>query len=275
MRLPPSNTAQLIASLPDRTQVMAQSGSSKMTAAAQASLAEAHLAGPGERTDRADATRSLFHELTYQSGTDLAMHRCVPVTDLGPSQPFVRVLALRRSTRSLGAVSLELVATAMARSALTRERWVAADGFHESSRAVPSAGARHPHVLVLLAQEVAGLESGAWVLDPDAAVLCPGHYEAASVNRALDAVSVAMRLTHPPPAVVFTVARPSLTLGRYAGGMSLLWRDAGALLGFLHLAATDLGLGSCVVGTSGVLHMNAGDSMAPVDTGAVAIGTPP
>jgi hypothetical protein len=41
----------------------------------------------------------------------------------------------------------------------------------------------------------------------------------------------------------------------------------------VHLAATDIGLGSCLAGTCAVLHPVTGDPRAPVDLGAVALGT--
>lgn len=69
------------------------------------------------------------------------------------------------------------------------------------------------------------------------------------------------------------VGFPAPTLARYPGGMSLLWREAGALLMLVHLAATDLHLGSCLVGTCGVLYPIGPSPRHPVDLGAVVIGT--
>jgi SagB-type dehydrogenase family enzyme len=244
-----------------------------MSAGAQAALAEARLARPATEHQLGGAITSPLPSLGRELGQSDSAFPTIPLTDIGPSRPFAHVLADRRSVRDLGPVRYELVGTVMARAGLTRRRWEAPDGYSESSAPAPSAGARHPHLLVLLAQRITGLQSGAWILDSDLAVLTRGMQEPAAMNRALGAVTDALRLAEPPPAVVFTVARPSQTLDRYPGGMSLLWRDAGVLLGVLHLAAADLGLGSCIVGTSGVLHPNEGDASMPVDTGAIAIGT--
>jgi SagB-type dehydrogenase family enzyme len=125
---------------------------------------------------------------------------------------------------------------------------------------------------VLVAHQVIGLAPGAWALDPDAAVLRRTNHDRSSIDHALEAVCAAMHVVDPPPAAVFTVAVPHLILDRYPAGMPLLWHDAGALLATIHLVATDLGAGSCIVGTSGVLHPNLGDPLLPVDTGVVAIG---
>ena len=194
-----------------------------------------------------------------------------PVTDLGPTGPFAQSLAERRSHRRLGPPDARAVGTVLARAGLVRRRSTGTDGYPESSRPAPSPGARHPHVLVLVVLDVTGLMPGTWVLDPDRACLLPGAHPATDVTRALEAVADAMRTPEPPPAAVFTVARPALILGRYPSGMPLLWREAGALQATVHLAAADLGLGSCIVGTAGVLHAYSGDGL--LDTGAVAIGT--
>ncbi|MGW0454524.1 hypothetical protein [Gordonia sputi] len=77
-----------------------------------------------------------------------------------------------------------------------------------------------------------------------------------------------------PPAAVFVVADPALTLSRYPLGDSLLWREAGALLMLLHLAATDIGLGSCVVGTTGLLLDDMPYEDGPLDLGCVCLGHP-
>jgi hypothetical protein len=71
------------------------------------------------------------------------------------------------------------------------------------------------------------------------------------------------------------VAHPLRTLSRYPEGMSLIWRDAGALLATVHLVASDLGLSSCIVGTSGVLRTDHAGPLGPVDVGAVALGNSP
>jgi SagB-type dehydrogenase family enzyme len=271
VELPAATHAELLARLPPIDDLRTQADTTGMSAAAQSSLAEARAALPrGVRSpteNQSALVRSLLSDHPLHDGF------IVPVTDVGPSRPFAQVLVIRRSVRRLSTVSQEMLGTVMARSILPRRSWPGTDGYEESSRPVPSAGACHSHALVLLASEVSGLKPGPWVLDADRACLRPSNHGEAEVARALAAVSEAMRVDEPPPAVVFAVARPSMTLARYPGGMPLLWRDAGALLATLHFAAADLGLGSCIVGTSGVLHSNDGEWSDPVDMGAVAIGS--
>jgi hypothetical protein len=75
-------------------------------------------------------------------------------------------------------------------------------------------------------------------------------------------------------------AKFDATLSRYPQGATLVWRDAGVALGYLHLAATAMGLGSCMLGTAGVLSEGllaaCGVRGTLVgDVGALALGSPP
>lgn len=197
----------------------------------------------------------------------------VPVTDVGATRLFAEVVAARRSDRDLRPPSLTELGTVLARAGLTRSRATDLAGAPIAHRAAPSAGARHPLTLVLLARHVLGLDPGSWILDPDAAVLRPGAHSSEQIEDALHEVAQAMGQPGPPPAAVLAVAHPDRTLSRYPLGISLLWRETGALLMLVHLAAADIGLGSCIVGTCGALHADDGGGTGPVDLGAVAIGT--
>jgi SagB-type dehydrogenase family enzyme len=214
------------------------------------------------------------HLILRLAAADAPADAAYPVTDIGPTRPFAAVLGTRRSLRALLPPDAAAVGTALARAGLVRDRWTGDDGYARTRRPAPSAGARHPHALVLLARLIDGLPSGSWVLDPDRACLRPTNHDPAAVAAALDRIGDALR-TGPPPAAVVAVASPAATLARYPLGMSLLWRDAGALLATVHLSAADVGLASCVVGTAGVLHAWDGTAEGLVDTGAVALGRTP
>ncbi len=239
----------------------------------KAVLTEAHRVRPeigaitGE-TDNSSYTRSIDSELWQDGGTP------IPVTDIGPTLPFASVVAKRRSTRRFRPPELDQVGLIVARSGLTQHSARDFAGAPIAQRPAPSAGARHPLALVVLAHNVINLPAGAWVLDPDAAVLRPAMYSPDAVHRALAALSDALHRTELPPAAVMAVGRPGATLSRYPDGISLLWREVGALLMLVHLAATDIGLKSCLVGTCGVLHPVSGDPSALVDLGAVVLGAP-
>jgi SagB-type dehydrogenase family enzyme len=217
--------------------------------------------------DNGSCTSSNDSELWKDGGTPIA------VTDIGPTSPFATAVSKRRSSRHLGPPALDQVGLIVARSGLTRCSARDSAGSEIAQRPAPSAGARHPLALVVLAHNVIGLPAGGWVLDPDAAVLRPAKHSPDTVHCALLRLSDALHITEPPPAAVLAVGRPGATLSRYPDGISLLWREVGALLMLVHLAATDIGLGSCLVGTCAVLHPVSGNPSALVDLGAVVLGT--
>jgi hypothetical protein len=252
---------------------MNHSANAKEWAEIAAALAEAHRVCPvidAEASGKDDSRSALRNgsELWQIGGTP------IPVTDLGPTSPFASTVANRHSIRHLGPPTLEQIGLIVARAGLTRRRGRDAAGALIAQRPAPSAGARQPLTLVVLAHELLDRAAGGWVLDPDAAVLRPTTYTSDVVQHALTQVGDALHLTELPPAVILAVGRPQATLSRYPGGISLLWREVGALLMLLHLAATDIGLGSCLVGTCAVLHPVTNEPSAPVDLGAVALGTP-
>jgi hypothetical protein len=76
------------------------------------------------------------------------------------------------------------------------------------------------------------------------------------------------------PAVIVVSANPAATLSRYPNGTAHVWRDAGALLATLHLTATDLGLASKILSTSGVLSQFDPSGTGTVDVGALLLGSP-
>jgi hypothetical protein len=199
----------------------------------------------------------------------------IPVTDLGPTQPFARTVRSRRSTRRLEPPSLNDLGLIAARAALTRFGAVTELGNPIASRPAPSAGARQPFQLAIITRHpLDGSRCDrAWVLDPDAAALRPARTTAEALDAALSSFADALNATEPPPAAIVAVGLPDRTLARYPDGISLLWREAGALLMLIHLAATDLGLGSCLIGSCGVLYPIE-NVHHPVDLGAVAIGHP-
>lgn len=198
----------------------------------------------------------------------------VPVTDLGSSQSFEQVLRRRRSIRRLYTPSLDDLGLIVARAGLTRHGVATETGRPVTSRPAPSGGARHPLRLVIITEVPlhALHPHRGWVLEPDAAVLRPATATESDIDAALTKFAEALGLNAAPPAAVVAVGFPHRTLTRYPDGISLLWREAGALLMLVHLVATDLHLGSCFVGTCGALYPVGAEAWQPVDLGAVVIG---
>jgi len=235
-------------------------------------FAEAHGLGP---VDCPVSFANPIDDLIVPGGPSQPTPAPISVTDIGPTRPFAETVYSRRSTRQLLPPRAADVGLVVARAGLTHDSGLDTAGARFDRSPAPSAGGRHPLSLVVLVRDVDGLDAGSWVLDPDAAVLRRGVYTSSQVGLAFDAIALALHQAEPPPAAIVTVAHPDRTLTRYPAGISLLWREAGALLMLVHLAATDIGLGSCIVGTCGVLNPPSDSASHPVDVGAVAIGALP
>lgn len=117
-------------------------------------------------------------------------------------------------------------------------------GFPIRQRPAPSAGAIHPIHLVI------AFEGGGWLrYDPDLHGL-------ARLNMASDAAnelwqSVAKVLDPGNGCVLLFVAEHGKTSAKYRNSDSLVWRDAGTLLGHMALVAESLELNFCPLGITG------------------------
>lgn len=183
------------------------------------------------------------------------------------SQPFREVLEKRRSVRDLKTASAVDLATVMVRAGRIIDVSKGPDGYVTSHRPFPSGGARHPLELHLLASGVDGLDEGHYAFDP---LSCELVLLDADAMPRLERLHEILACARRPSAALFAVAHPERTLSRYPDGMSLVWRDAGALLATAHLCATDLGIESCIVGSTGIL--TGGQVESPIDVGCLAVG---
>lgn len=193
-----------------------------------------------------------------------------PDAEGAPAVPLRDVLARRRSRRSIGSTSARDLAALLVRAGRTRTFTVAG---HFESRAYPSAGARHPNELVLAAHGVQDLDDGWWWFVPFTCELAPVDLHPDPDKVLSQLAEVAATATR-PTAAVFAVAAFERTVSRYPAGATLVWRDAGVALATLHLAATELGLASCIVGTAGLIDFALERKPGLVaDVGAVMVGT--
>lgn len=192
--------------------------------------------------------------------TDNPLPEALQVIDLAAidrpdrsTPPFDQVLHRRRSIRIYGPLHLvdlvDLLESVFALRAFTE----ADDAGTRWFRPIPSAGARHPLIPLLLIDNVDQLPPGLWRYDPDGHQLLLVRLPENGLDDEWTMLCAAGEFATRPPAVVVLAARFDATLARYPEGASLVWRDAGVALGSLHLAATSLGLGSCILGTAGVL----------------------
>jgi SagB-type dehydrogenase family enzyme len=177
---------------------------------------------------------------------------------------FAAVLESRCSQRVLGPLSREQLGTLLWHAARVRS----INGFREH-RASPSGGALHPiHIVVFDAPFTSAV-----LYDPLHHRL--GHIaeiDAADLSRRC--ASLGIVLPDARGSFLLAVAEFGRTAALYENADSVVWRDAGCLLSTLHLTATWLGLGSCLMGLVGA-------DLAPVlapdgqvrPVGLLAVGT--
>lgn len=141
------------------------------------------------------------------------------------------------------------------------------DGYKGTHRYVPSAGARHPCELIVLANKVDGLARGYWRFDGLENRLIPLN-ERKDIDDVMDYIQETTSVGWNVPALIFLEAYFERTLSRYPHGLSMVYLDAGCLLGNLHLAATASGLPSTILGRTGVL----GVRKHSTDIGCLVLG---
>ncbi|WP_043262736.1 SagB/ThcOx family dehydrogenase [Streptomyces sp. CT34] len=168
-----------------------------------------------------------------------------------PSRPLTEVLASRRSVRAYAAerVPLPLLGTLLDRSARVRG-YLPPRAYEQTQRPAPSGGARHSLEIYVLAREVEGLPAGAYHYDPFTHTLhglSPWTAELAALQQRT--VTELALLDAAPPVSLYLAACAARTTWKYEGmALSLIYRDTGCLMQTLSLAATDLGLASCLTG---------------------------
>ncbi|WP_321845832.1 nitroreductase family protein [Paraburkholderia bannensis] len=199
---------------------------------------------------------------------------CWPVlrtTPLGPhrappDRTFLDIFESRRSTRELGPAPIESLVDVL-RLALVPRFWRDGDTLRRSRRPALSAGALHPISVLLFAD--AGVyrlnadESALEELNMKPEVRANWLHKCKRVLPSADGAFIAL---------IADRARPAVAYENYE---SLVWRDSGALLQTLALAAETYGLGFCPLGILGNEIVDSLPAAAQLlAVGAAAIGLP-
>lgn len=161
------------------------------------------------------------------------------------SPAILDLLRLRRTNRQFGPLSDIELSDFFWHACRSRETWPSEMGFDLEHRATPSAGAIHPiHVIVNRPGD-----AGWWLYEPH------GHFlvELPTATPLLSGLLPRSQavLDAPDAVRLLLLAEPGKTLAKYSDGCSLVWRDAGALLGVMALAAQGLNLSFCPLGITG------------------------
>jgi SagB-type dehydrogenase family enzyme len=160
-------------------------------------------------------------------------------------KPFFRVLDSRRSRRDFAPISAGDLSGLLWHSTRVVEHSKSSLGFELEMRPTPSGGAIHPiHIVIKNPNDPNG-----WRYD----ALSHALFEIPGSNALMEGVIEHSDQLLPPSGAtrLIFVAEPGKTFAKYHDGCSLIWRDAGAMLGVLALVAEGLGLNFCPLGITG------------------------
>ncbi|NHC06402.1 nitroreductase family protein [Azonexus fungiphilus] len=169
----------------------------------------------------------------------------LPIPEQLIKAPFGEVISARRTRRSFGPISANDLGALLWASCRVEREGHHELGFSLTLRPVPSAGAIHPiHVIAN-----GPADANWWLYNPSEHRL----EQLVEVDPALADVRSMLENIVPPrdATILLFAAEPGKTFAKYAEACSLLWRDAGVLIGHLSLVAEALGLSFCPLGVTG------------------------
>lgn len=169
----------------------------------------------------------------------------LPSLSGGPNRPFYDVLDERVSHREFGVVKDDQLGSFLWVACRTRGSSASNLGFDLEHRAAPSAGAIHPIHIVIKRPG----DDRWWLYEPRTHQLLELKHARTNLaglyNQSMLVLDGGLAIQ------VLFIAEPGKTLGKYQNGCSLVWRDAGVLLGVMALTATAQGLNFCPLGITG------------------------
>ena len=122
-----------------------------------------------------------------------------------------------------------------------------------TTRPYPSGGSSYELELYLAIANCEGLARGFYHYDADRHALVPIEVRAPELDAMLTAAEFAMDASGPPQILLTIAARFGRVSWKYSSiAYSLILKDVGVLIQTLYLAATDMGLGGCAIGTNNI-----------------------
>lgn len=179
-----------------------------------------------------------------------------------PASPFAKLLRERHSTRDFDdqhPVTLAELAQFLDTTARVLSEWKSAADFAGgpevtySSRPYPAAGSAHELELYLTVSNCEGLARGFYHYDAGGHALVAIDASAKQLQALSMAAEFAMDASGPPQILITIAARFGRISWKYSSiAYSLILKDVGCMIQTFYLAATDMGLGGCAIGTSNI-----------------------
>jgi SagB-type dehydrogenase family enzyme len=180
-----------------------------------------------------------------------------------PPSPFATLLDARHSIRDFdegNPITLAELAALLQTAARVRAKWTAPSDMGEegpevsyAARPYPSGGAAYELELYLTVAKCEGLARGLYHYDADKHALTPIEVRPQDIDAQLSDAKVATGASGPPQILIVIAARFGRVSWKYSSvAYSLILKDVGVLTQTLYLAATDMGLGGCAIGTNNI-----------------------
>lgn len=179
--------------------------------------------------------------------------------------PFAKLLRERHSTRDFDEqtpIKLAELARLLEHAARVQFKWTSpldlGDGsvgpeIEYTRRPYPSAGSAYELELYLAVGQCEGLARGFYHYDAEHHALVPIEVRTDALEALFAGASFAMDAPSPPQILVTIAARFDRVAWKYSAiAYSLILKNVGVLLQTLYLAATDLDLGGCAIGTHNI-----------------------
>ncbi|WP_456640265.1 SagB/ThcOx family dehydrogenase [Bradyrhizobium sp. USDA 10063] len=176
-----------------------------------------------------------------------------------PVSPFARLLRERHSIRDFDdehPVTLAELAQFLDTTARVLSEWKSGANFGGgpevtySTRPYPAAGSAYELELYLAVSNCEGLARGLYHYDAGGHALVAIGASAQQLQALSMAAEFAMDAPGPPQVLITIAARFGRISWKYSSiAYSLILKDVGTLIQTFYLAATDMGLGGCAIGT--------------------------
>jgi SagB-type dehydrogenase family enzyme len=177
--------------------------------------------------------------------------------------PFAALLDERHSIRDFDdqhPITLAELATLLQTAARVRAKWTAPSDMGEegpevsyASRPYPSGGAAYELELYLAVDKCEGLARGFYHYDADRHALTPIEVSPQDLDAQLSDAEFAIGASGFPQVLLVVAARFGRVSWKYSSvAYSLILKDVGVLTQTLYLAATDMRLGGCAIGTNNI-----------------------
>jgi SagB-type dehydrogenase family enzyme len=177
--------------------------------------------------------------------------------------PFAVLLHERQSVRDFDdghPITVAELATLLQSAARVRAKWTASADMDDegpevsyASRPYPSGGAAYELELYLAVAKCDGLARGFYHYDADRHSLTPIEVRREVLDAQLSDAEFALGASGHPQILIVIAARFGRVSWKYSSvAYSLILKDVGVLTQTLYLAATDLGLGGCAIGTNNI-----------------------